>query len=170
MLDAFRELDRWFDVDASLMKYKPADGGWSIHEILEHVSLTNHYLLILIRRGTFKAIERSMRHPQENIDDYELNREKLQLIGEPGAFSWNRPEHMRPHGKVQLNDIRQQLTLQGEDCLALLDSMKNGEGIYYKIQMTVNSLGKIDMYHYLYFLMQHMKRHIVQMKKIKAQA
>jgi hypothetical protein len=51
MQQAFAELDEWFDLDTSLVSYQPADGGWSIREILEHVSLTNHYLLILIKKG-----------------------------------------------------------------------------------------------------------------------
>jgi hypothetical protein len=31
--------------------------------------------------------------------------------------------------------------------------------------MTVNELGKIDVYEYIYFLGQHGQRHIIQMQK-----
>ena len=35
--------------------------------------------------------------------------------------------------------------------------------------MTVNDLGKIDVYQYLYFLAQHAKRHVGQMEKVEAE-
>ncbi len=37
--------------------YKPGNGGWTINEILEHIGLTNHFLLILIDKGTNKALQ-----------------------------------------------------------------------------------------------------------------
>ncbi|MBP7554952.1 MAG: hypothetical protein KA821_01715, partial [Chitinophagaceae bacterium] len=48
-----------------------------------------------------------------------------------------------------------------------LHSMPNGEGIVYKTTMTVNNLGKIDVYQYIYFLAQHASRHITQMQKMQ---
>ena len=43
--------------------------------------------------------------------------------------------------------------------------MKNGEGLLYKTTMTVNELGKINVYEYIYFLSLHAQRHVTQMKK-----
>jgi hypothetical protein len=43
--------------------------------------------------------------------------------------------------------------------------MPNGEGILYKTTMSVNDLGKIDVYQYIYFLAQHAKRHLAQMER-----
>ena len=53
------------------------------------------------------------------------------------------------------------------ECLSCLDQLKNGEGVLHKTTMSVNDLGKIDVYHYIVFLVQHAKRHLVQMDKIK---
>jgi hypothetical protein len=36
-----------------------------------------------------------------------------------------------------------------------------------KTMMSVNNIGKIDVYHYICFLVQHAKRHITQMEKIR---
>ncbi|MBN8787104.1 MAG: hypothetical protein J0I84_08435 [Terrimonas sp.] len=47
--------------------------------------------------------------------------------------------------------------------------MKNGEGVLYKTTMTVNDLGKIDVYEYIYFLAQHGQRHVTQMEKNEAE-
>lgn len=43
----------WLDMRSDLLSFRPKD-GWSIEQILEHVSLTNYFLLILIRKGKEK--------------------------------------------------------------------------------------------------------------------
>jgi hypothetical protein len=168
MLDVSGKLDHWFDVDEALLNHKPADGGWSVREILEHISLTNHFLLLIIRKLAAKSIERSQREDYLSmLDGYQFDWEKLEMIGRPGAFGWQRPEHMQPTGNACLEDVRATLKLQQGECMDLLDQLKRGQGILYRIRMSVNDLGKIDVYHYICFLVQHMKRHIVQMEEIK---
>ncbi|MFT3677544.1 MAG: DinB family protein [Chitinophagaceae bacterium] len=74
---------------------------------------------------------------------------------------------MEPEGIRPLAEIRQELKDQAARCLQYLHSMPNGEGIVYKTTMTVNNLGKIDVYQYIYFLAQHAARHITQMQKVQ---
>ncbi|SES88216.1 DinB superfamily protein [Paenibacillus sp. NFR01] len=73
---------------------------------------------------------------------------------------------MEPKGDKELGQIRSLLDDQINECKGLLKEMINGEGILYKTTMTVNNLGKIDVYQYIYFLCQHAKRHIVQVQKV----
>ncbi len=163
----FDNVSAWFKVNESLLHYKPKSGGWSVGEILEHISITNHFLLILIKKGTAKAIERAGR---ENYTDllnrYEPDWERLNLIGEHQSFQWNRPEHMEPTGLQDLNDVEDKLHRQVLELLECLDQLKNGEGVLYKTTMSVHNLGKIDVYHFMYFLTQHAKRHLRQMEKV----
>ncbi|MBO9564484.1 MAG: DinB family protein [Niastella sp.] len=162
----FDEVLRWFDVNDDKLYHAPENGGWSVAKILEHISLTNKYLLILIRKGTIKALERSRTQSyRDMLTDYDLDWSKLELIGQPDAFRWHRPDHMEPSGTVSMNDIKRTMQLQVQECLDLLDQMKDGQGVLYKTTMTVNSLGKIDVYHYIYFLVQHAQRHLVQIQK-----
>lgn len=56
---------------------------------------------------------------------------------------------------------------QINECREILKEIPGGEGILYKTTMTVNNLGKIDAYQYIYFLCQHAKRHIAQMKSVR---
>jgi hypothetical protein len=167
---AFADLFLCFEANDELLDYRPVKGGWTIREVLEHVSLTNHFLLILIRKGTAKAVEISK---GKNYDDlllnYDLDWEKLKMIGEHNSFKWNRPEHMEPKGVLSLNEVKSTLKEQMQECLVLLDQMTNGEGTLYKTMMSVNGLGKIDMYHYIYFLVQHANRHLMQMEKVRAE-
>lgn len=52
----FDNVNTWFEISIDLLDYTPSNNGWTIRQILEHISLTNHYLLILIRKGAQKAI------------------------------------------------------------------------------------------------------------------
>jgi len=98
------------------------------------------------------------------IKNYSFNAEKFEKVGEYGAFEWIRPEHMEPKGELNLNEIRSLISQQYHQCLNYLDLMKNGEGLLCKTTMTVNGLGKINVYEYIYFLSLHAQRHITQMK------
>ncbi|WES97278.1 DinB family protein [Chryseobacterium arthrosphaerae] len=53
---SFGEVDRWFEKDKDTLNYKPSNGGWTVRQILEHIYLTNFYLLILIEIGAKKAM------------------------------------------------------------------------------------------------------------------
>jgi DinB superfamily len=164
----FKQVDNWFDLDEALLCYNPYNGGWSVSRILEHVSLTNHFLLILIRKGMIKAIERSAATFLEPLlHGYDLDWSKLQAIGEHRAFKWNRPEHMEPAGTIPMYEVRARLKLQLAETIGCLNQLMKGEGILYKTTMSVNDLGKIDVYHYIYFLVQHAKRHLIQMENAK---
>ena len=162
----FKQIDLWFEKDPEIRCYRPRDGGWSIDQILEHIGLTNHFLLILIDKGTNKALANSAKLDiSEELKNYEFHREKLIEIGLHKSFNWIQPEHMEPGAEKSLEQVRQQLKDQLQLCLDYLDKLKNGEGALYKTTMTVNELGKIDVYEYIYFLAQHGQRHITQMKK-----
>jgi hypothetical protein len=41
--------------------------------------------------------------------------------------------------------------------------------VLHKTTMTVNDLGKIDVYEYIHFLAQHGQRHLAQMQKKQAE-
>jgi hypothetical protein len=170
LTDTFLAIDSWFDKDENMRKYRPADGGWTIDEILEHIGLTNRFLIILINKGTNKALQNI-----HNLDittelqNHSFNWDKLAQIGKHKSFTWIRPAHMEPTGTRSGDEVRNELKEQITHCLDNLDKLKNGEGMLYKTTMTVNSLGKINVYEYIYFLAQHGLRHIGQMEKIEAE-
>ncbi|WP_294246147.1 DinB family protein [uncultured Chryseobacterium sp.] len=163
---SFDEVDRWFDKDRKTLAYQPSNGGWTVQQILEHIYLTNFYLLILIEKGSKKALRNNLRLDLDSeIKKYSFAKEKFEKIGEYGAFEWIRPEHMKPKGDLALHEIRSLITMQYRQCLIYLDRMKNGEGLLCKTMMTVNELGKINVYEYIYFLSLHTSRHLTQMEK-----
>lgn len=162
---SFNEVDRWFEKDSTTMNFRPSKGGWTVQQILEHIYLTNFYLLILIEKGSKKAMRNSLElNLESEIKNYSFNKEHFEKVGKYGAFEWIRPEHMEPKGELDLTEIRSLIAQQYQKCQNYLDLMKNGEGVLYKTTMTVNDLGKINVYEYIYFLSLHAQRHITQMK------
>lgn len=164
----FNDVDGWFDKNTALRSFRPKNGGWSINQVLEHIALTNHFLLILIEKGTKKALNNADKLDlREELTNYTFQKDKLTEIGLHQSFAWIRPEHMEPRGEKTVEEVRQQLKDQVQQCFDCLDQLKNGEGVLYKMTMTVNGLGKIDVYEYIYFLSQHGQRHLTQMEKIE---
>lgn len=165
--DTFALVDQWFDQPAALRAYRPADLGWTTDEVLAHIGLTNHYLLILIQKGTAKALANTQgRDLVAELAAYQFPREKLAAIGVLHAFAWVRPDHMEPHlNQLSLPAIRQQLRDQLAQTVACLDQLPNGEGLLYQTTMSVNDLGKLNVYEYSYFLAQHARRHLTQMQE-----
>ncbi|MNI69559.1 DinB superfamily protein [compost metagenome] len=162
-----KEYQTWFCLNPELLNFKPKV-GWSIEQILEHVTLTNHFLLIIIRKGKRKALElASKKDFKTSLETYHNNLYELEAIAMHKSFNWIRPEHMEPKGDKQIGQVRELLDEQITECKEILKELRNGEGILYKITMSVNDLGKIDVYQYIYFLCQHAKRHITQMQKVK---
>ena len=166
----FDEIFKWFNIENELLNYTPDNKGWNIRKILEHISLTNHYLLMLISKGTKKALEKSKKEDfVGSLVDYDLDWERLKVIGQHRSFEWSRPGHMEPRGRMRIGEIRHELEQQLKQCYTHLQALQGGEGVLYKTMMSVNNLGKIDVYHYIYFLVQHAKRHITQMERVEVE-
>jgi hypothetical protein len=163
--ETFAQLDCWFDREQDMRKYQPLSGGWSVEQVLEHVALTNHFLLLTLRKWTKVAERRAQRG--DLLPEGESDLKSIEIIGERGSFSWKHPPHMTPSG--ELADVRTQLQQQLQECLTLLERIKAGIGALCKIQMTVHDLGKIDLYQWLYFIVQHARRHLQQLESIAAE-
>jgi hypothetical protein len=158
----------WCNASDSVLDYKPIDAGWTSRQILEHVMLTSHYLLLLIDKGAIKAKQRSMSTKVDvNWDSYSLLPPKLEDIGKHKSFSWIRPEHMEPKGSVSIAVIKATLQAQFHRCEYWLEMLPAGEGVLCLTTMTVNGIGKLDVYQYIYFLVLHAKRHLTQIANNK---
>ena len=99
LLTTFAELDRWFDRPLTLLHFRP-EKGWTIAQVLEHISLTNHFLLLTLDKQTKRAVERAKRG--DTISTQPSDLELLNTIGVRGSFHWERPEHMEPPARIRL--------------------------------------------------------------------
>ncbi|GAB2951546.1 hypothetical protein GCM10027048_15670 [Hymenobacter coalescens] len=168
--EAFTRLDQWFEHPEAERSYRPRNGGWTIAEVLEHVGLTNHFLLILIDKGAAKALKNQAGlNLATELQGYQFSDPRLDEIGLHKSFEWMRPAHMEPTGTQPLGEVRRQLREQLAHCHRVLDALPNGEGVLYRTTMSVNDLGKIDVYQYVYFLARHAERHLTQLARIQAE-
>lgn len=163
LLHAFGALDQFFALPAPVRAAKPTPESWSIDEILEHVTLTSHFLLIVIHHGRGKALRRARTQPVPTV---ESDLTSIEAIGHPDAFVWLRPEHMEPTGTKSSSEVRLLLQQQKVECLDMLSPMSHGEGALHKVRMSVRDLGKLDMYQWLFFLAQHAKRHAREIERL----
>lgn len=165
----FAQLDAWFQAPAEVCHFRPASGGWTIDEILEHTALTNHFLLVLIEKGAAKALKNAGGlHLQEELATYSFKQTKLDEVGLHQYFPWMRPNHMEPTGTKPSAEVQTQLHQQRKQCEQVLARLPNGEGVFYRTTMSVNELGKLDVYEYVYFLAKHAERHLMQIAKTAA--
>jgi hypothetical protein len=166
--NSFAIIDTWFDEKNCVLNHQPATGGWTGSQILEHVMLTNSYLLLLIEKSTAKALKRAQTKKLEfDWNNYLFERHQLAEVGMHKSFRWTRPDHMEPQGKLAANEIRIMLKDQEVNCLSCLDKLRKGEGFLCKTTMSVNNLGKLNVYEYIEFLTLHMIRHVTQLENNK---
>jgi hypothetical protein len=153
----------FFESEEDELAYCPSEGAWTGAEILEHVGLTSHYLLILIDKASAKARRKA---DGKDLTIARLNfthdPRRLESIGRHKSFVWDRPNHMEPTGTVTMNAVADQLADQLQRCLRHLDELEKGEGLFYTTMMSVDDLGRLNVYEYIDFLSQHIKRHTSQ--------
>ncbi|WP_109695037.1 DinB family protein [Chitinophaga deserti] len=169
LINNFRELDQWFQQDQVLLHFKPERGQWNAREVLEHISLTNYFLLLTINKSTRRALDRKM----DGLyimpgADYEAKFRQIEIVSSK-SFGWVNPAHLEPTGTQDLEEIRTLLKQQFAQCMYNLSLLKNGEGRLVKTMMTVNDLGKLDIYQYIFFLTKHIERHIAQLQELREQ-
>jgi hypothetical protein len=165
LTQAFSGLDAMFDLPLEELERRPEHhGAWSLAEHLEHVCLANGFLLLTISKGCGRARRRAVQQrPPEAESDLEL----LSPIATPDAFDWQPPAHMVPSGQRHPAELRRQLRSQHAQCKALLDGMPSGEGRLCTIRMSVQGLGRLDMYQWLYFLAQHARYHLAMIARLR---
>lgn len=167
--ELFAEVDAWFDKPEALQEFKPANGGWNVHQNLEHLWFANFFLLTSINKAKRKALKKA---EEVSIEDIFYSVEqliKLEEIGVHNGFKWRHRANTSPsrEGRINLVEVRDTLKEQLAQILDTLDSLQDGQGTLVKTTISVNDIGKLDVYEFIYFLALHSKRHIEQMTKIE---
>jgi len=156
--ETFTRLDGLCATSPDHLHHRPAyPDAWTVAEHLEHVSLVNHFLLLTIGKGVAAALRRARTQP---IPPGESDVARLAAIADPDAFPWEPPGHMIPTGSRPVVEVRALLAAQHRECLGLLERMGGGEGRLCSFRMSVHGLGLLDMYQWLYFLVQHGRWHL----------
>ncbi|MCM0082352.1 DinB family protein [Geomonas sp. Red32] len=164
VVEVFTQLDALCGLPGELLTRRPGrEDAWTIAEHLEHVALADRFLLLTIGKGCRTALKRKAAGA---VAEGESDLGLLAAIADPDAFAWAPPRHMIPTGLPCAGEIREQLENQRKRCVELLESMREGEGRLCRIRMSVNRSGWLDMYQWLYFLVQHARYHVVLIERV----
>ena len=137
----------------------PRERAWTNAQTLEHVCLVNHFLLLSAKKGVKICDKRASAHLRGN-EAATVSLNEVRVIGIKGSFNWEAPAHMTPSEKPDQELNRVWLDVQQAEITTLLSRLRDGRGLLYRQGMSVAGLGKLDMYQWLYFIIQHARRHV----------
>ncbi|QDV05433.1 hypothetical protein Poly30_09300 [Planctomycetes bacterium Poly30] len=148
---------------------RPEPAGWTGAEVLEHVALTDHFLLRLVQKIGDKAAMRAERGNAWPTDPPEFDH--LEAIA-AREHSWPHPEHMTPTGELDLAEIARRLGADLAFAHAWLDRQPSGEGTLHRIRMSVvGDAGaeddRLHLYHFLAVIELHARRHGAQLARLR---
>lgn len=129
---------------------------WTLLQMLEHISLVNRYILLLLKKIRSIALKRATRGDEFSLDDVRITIEE----GPVQNLQWEAPEHMQPTGKVGAGELQNLFQKQRGELLSMLEDLSRGEGTLHTIRLSVNQTGKIDFYNWMWFLLLHARRHL----------
>lgn len=165
LIQAFDQAFDVFSTREDVLYYKPANEGWSIYQVLEHVLLANYFLLRIVNKQTERAMQLAATSKViSDPDAYKIDEAKLKRMELTGSYVWVSQRFTEPVGDMPLLQLKMTLHDQVNEILGLL---KNRAVI--DANLKTFETGKIDALHYLYFLVQHMQRHLGQISRIKAE-
>jgi len=157
----FEALLAWCDLEDSLADRRPAPGEWTAREVLEHVHLADHHLLLLAEKAAVKSARRVAR--REPWPQGLPGPDPLRRLGER-SLVWPHPVHMTPAGERALSDTAADLQRDRVRCLALLAAMPEGQGTLHTIRMSLID-ARLDLYGWLGLIAVHGERHLRQLER-----
>ena len=157
--------NRVFDVFAireDVLYYQPANNGWSIHQVVEHLVLANYFLLRIVNKQTDRAMQISDIVGAKHPENYQLDMARLKSMELSGSYIWVPQRFTEPSGDMPLLQLKMTLHDQLNESLMVLDDNSAIEAI-----INMYEHGRLDALHYLYFLVQHIQRHLGQIGRVK---
>jgi len=166
--ESFAAALRWLEVDGDLWRARERPDArppsWSVGEVLEHLVLTHHHLLILADKIAAKSANRLAegRRPDPAPSRFD----QLEALT-ASSVEWPAPEHMLPTGRATRSEVRAGLERDRARCLALLRAHPSGEGSLHTIQFS--PVGeRLDLYQFLAVIELHLRRHLAQLERARA--
>ena len=143
---------------------RPAEGRWSIVELLEHLYKVEHSCARVI--GKAAAAARDAGHPEET--------EQQSVLGSLDAFGLRDrsrprevPERVAPSGSWSPAEVLQKLVASRAE---LHDAIRSANGLALgTVYQTHARFGELDLYRWILFVGEHEARHTQQAAEIAEQ-
>lgn len=158
----FRALAPWLDVPEPAWSRRPHPAAWSVAEVLEHVTLTNRYLLLLVDKLHARCRRRldAGQPAAQEPPDLEL----LERLA-TRELRWRHPAHMTPTGAARRDELACALEAQRERCLQVARGLPAGGGSLASARFSVVD-ARLDLYQYLRVIGLHLARHRRQLERL----
>ena len=154
------------EADISYLSKRPATGGWTILECLQHLNLYGDYYLPEIKN----AIDTATAHPDTNFKSGWLGNYFSQSmlpkkkLNKMKTFKDKDPINSNLDKQVIDVFLRQQMTL-----LTLLNESRNVNLNKVRIRISIARFIKLKLGDTFQFLINHMIRHMQQIDRIETQ-
>jgi DinB superfamily len=149
-------------VPAKLREIKPGDGGWSVAEVVEHLSLIEQRVASLLTRQVAAARASGVG------PDTETSSVVASFANPSGVTDRQRkivsPEPVRPTGALDTESAQQALD---QSRAAIASALRDANGV--SLENLVQShpvLGPLNMYHWIVAAALHEVRHAAQIREI----
>jgi hypothetical protein len=148
------------------LAYKPADGEWSLNDILHHLALTDE--------ANGKLASRALKHAQErNVPpDPTPDESVLHCLDQAMAPLTNvratAPDFVRPQSHLSAPESLARLSASRERMLQSIEQLSRYDLTQLKYPHPF--LGELDMYQWVLIAGGHEGRHVAQIKRIKSEA
>ena len=159
-------LDEVSALSENQLDYKPGEGDWSISDILHHLALTDEANLKL----TFRAF----RHAQERSIPEDPTPEQTALGGLEGFAEVLRntraqaPEFVAPKSHLPASESIARLQASREKMTESIERLARYD--LSQLKYAHQLLGDLDMYQWILLAGAHERRHVAQIKRVKAGA
>lgn len=147
-----------------LREARPSETGWSVAEILEHLSRVEKGIakLCALKVGEMQATPDAPREAPEMVP---VDVAKFAPLGDRGVRV-DAPERVVPHGEMSAEEARTALL---ETRGILLDQLHAGDGLAYSsVRHPHPIFGELDLYEWVYFVGVHEQRHTAQVRELAA--
>ena len=139
---------------------RPSTDGWSVAEILDHLTMVESGIVRLITKRVGRAREAGLgeeRSTESVLASFDQHRAKLETM------KMQSPETVRPRANVDLKEALEGLETSRESLRAAVMTA-NGLSLG-EIKHTHPLLGELDLYQWLIFVGQHELRHKKQIER-----
>jgi hypothetical protein len=151
-------------IPPSLREARPTEEGWSVAEVLEHLSRVEKGIakLVALKVGELQTLPEP---PHEAEEMVAIDLGKFGIVETP-SMKLAAPDRVAPLGEMSSEDARSALS---ETRGVLLDQLHAGDGLAYSsVRHPHPFLGELDLYEWVYFVGAHERRHLAQVRAIAA--
>lgn len=150
---------------AERLRARPAGGGWTGAEVLEHVARMHRFVLVLIEKVAARSRARLARGER-----WPTAPPGLDVVAGLAASErrWSHPAHMTPTGVLAPAEAAERIARDRARLLELLDALPSGEGTLHRIRMSaIEGDDRLDLYQWIELVVQHAERHARQIDRIR---